>query len=871
MTDHKHSRVKWDVSRRMPGTAQAVVRTLTPEKGVKSKPSDDKKLNLSPDTLSKKSDQISQDIVDADSIFQQLPDLELAEQILVGSIISPKDMSTVNLNYRVEEGSFDSEIVGNLLEVVKAYFKKNFKIEDRLDEMLSRMLFKRGADVHIVIPQNNLDQLINGSSQLSLEHFKQIERRLQVGKSLGILGHPTNSDVSLESWHGPDVTPIANVTGVTVTDNFDVLKRPAHSARRRKTSIDALINRRTVSMEQASKGLTSAQIDKLYGSDENQPQQPSAAMIPSEYQTTEVIGHSFIINAPMESVIPVHAPGDPTEHVGYFLMTDPDTGRPVVSEKGRDYYGEMRNNFNNKTENGTSDIVQQVRQEMGGRTQTTKTSIDEIQNAYATIVENDLVNRLRNGIYGEGFSVGFTQEIYSIMLYRSFKNKGTQLVYIPAEFVVYMAFDYDDNGVGKSLLKQTSILSSMRSVLLFANTMKAVRGAIGRKKATINVDASDPDPQRTIADIQTTILEGVRRGFPLGSPDPSQIMDFLQRSGYDFAINIEGENYPGTSVEYDDYQTDGQGGNPELEDRLRRLHISGLGMNPEQVDPTQSPDFATSVVQNDLIMTRRILRYQKRFCSYLTRLIRLITVHSPDLLAELKEDLKDNRGKLTDKQRDDLPKDVLNDFIQSIEVYLPSPDTTKIEQQLAAFEQYSQLLDRSLEAYINPEIFPDDYLAREPETVNRVISVIRAYFQRLWLERNNVTPELLQLIDMEGRTPNFNLFEIQRVLTGSLGKSIQKYLEGMKKEQEKNEKKYGQQDDLGDGGGESDGGGDDLGEGEGGDDDFNIDESGDLGDDTEEGDETSDETDTEETEGGDEDQAQEDDPQTDDQDDIEKK
>ncbi len=802
VSSRKSTGRKWDLHNNRGKQTQAVINKLVASRDTsgKTNPSDDKRLNLSKERMERESQRINQDIVDAESIYQQLPDIELVEQVLVGSIISPKDMSTINLNYRVEEGRFDTELVGPLIQKVKEHFNTNYKIEDRIDEMLTRILFRQGADVYVVIPENNLDQLINGNSKLSLEDFRRIESRFQLDKPLGILGHPKQEGVSLENYRGPEVSTIGNLKNIKVTDNFDVLKKSLHSNLKRGVKINELMKQRSVSMEAASKGLTSEEIDKLFKRSDKE-QRPSQAMIPSLYQNKPSIGNCFLMNPPMGSMIPVFVPGDPTDHVGYFMLLDSETGRPVQKENGRDYYNEIRTNFNaannSNADSTASDIVNATREAMGGRSVSNKSSMDEFRKAYETLVENDLVNRFRNGIYGEEFSVGFTNEIYDIMLARSFANKGTQLLYIPAEFVVYMAFDFDDNGVGKSLLKQTSLLSAMRSVLLFADTMSGVKNAIGRKRVTINVDPADPDPERTIRDIQSLILEGTKRGFPIGSPDPAQTMDFLDRAGFDFKINIEGDNYPGTSVDYDDYKTDVSAGNPELEEKLRRLQTSGFGINPEKVDPTQSPDFATSIVNNDLIFTRRVLRYQKRFTNFLTRLIRIITTHSPLLIEEIETTFKEEKAKLSPSQKEVIPKNLVQDFIESIEVSLPSPDTTKVEQQLQAFEQYSQLLDRALEAYINPEIFPDEYLAREPETVNRVISVISAYFKRLWLDRNNVTPELLELVELDDRKPNFDLLQISKTLTGSLGKSIQRYLEGMKKDQERNEKKYGTPDDGG--------------------------------------------------------------------------
>jgi len=389
------------------------------------------------------------------------------------------------------------------------------------------------------------------------------------------------------------------------------------------------------------------------------------------------------------------------------------------------------------------------------------------------------VNRLRNGIYGETFKLGASDDLYRIMLYRSLKSQQTQLLYLPVELVEYIAFDYNQHGIGQSLLTRSKILSSMRSVLLFAETMAGVRNAIGRKKANINVDADDPDPEKTISDVQAMILESSNRGFPLGSPDPGQTLDYLNRAGYDFSINVESDNYPTTKVEFDDYNSSIQPGNPEMQDRLRRMQISSWGLNPELVDPTSSPDFATSVVNNNLIMTRRVLRYQRKFTRFLSRFVRTYTHHSSELRAEIQAVVSENRKALTPEQRKMGEEELIDTFIQAIEVALPVPDTTQVDQQQSAFEQYTSLLDRALEAYITPDLFSPEILAREANMVDHVTAIIKAYYQRTWLSRNNVMPELDKLTELTDNKHAFNLLDVQTNQFNSLGEAIQEYLDGI--------------------------------------------------------------------------------------------
>lgn len=826
-------------SRDVPDTTRALLSKLvtSPDQSHRQK-GPGTQIVLSKDTLEKVSAHAGQDMVDSTTVFQMLPDVELAKQILVGAILSPRDLSVADINIGVEEGQFDSELARPLLDVVETYFKQVYKIDGQLDDILTEILFTKGAHVLAILPENNLDAIINGQGRLSMESYRQVVDRISSGRPLGILGHPTDTHVSMEAYsqlRSPPVSGVvrlnrepvrATLRGVQVSDNFELLKAPLARQKARASRLGQLLYKHTVSMETAAKALKPEDIEKLYRRP-NETHIPTQVVTPQAYMERPSVGHPLVLTLPMESVIPVHVPGNPSEHIGYFLLLD-QNGHPITRNTHRDYYGELRNGFRGNNQDNSSDMVKKVKEAFGGVEIRQDVELEQIQNAYTTILENDLINRLQNGIYGESFEVGASEEIYRIMLYRTLKAQKTQLVYIPAELMVYMAFSYNEHGVGETLLTQSKILSSMRSVLLFAETMAAVRSAVGRKRVNINIDPDDTDPERSISDIQSLIMESASHAFPVASPDPAMTIDYLNRAGFDFSINIEGDNYPNTKVEFDDFQTTPAGGNQELSDRLRRMHVSGFGLTPEMVDPTQPPELAVSVVNNNLMMMRRVMRYQQRFTPFLTKLVQVFTRNSSILRAELQEVLTSNKAKLNPDQKKLETDDVIEEFIDALKVSLPSPDTSKLEQQLAAFEQYTNLLDRALEAYITPDLFPAELLEREPDTIQHITAIVRAYYQRVWLSANNVMPELDQLTEMDGKKPYFSLLDIQQAQFTSLGEAIHTYIEGIEKQGRAWKKKYGEPEGEEGGFGE-DGSGSTSDDTYDGGDDFGMDESGSVG------------------------------------------
>ena len=788
------------------------------------------RVGIQKQTMDRVSRQISQDQTDNDAMMQLNPDLELVETVMVGNILSPKDLGDTRLTWAVDPVLFDSEIARLLIEPVEEHFQRDYKIDDRLDLVLREIMFRKGAAVHIVLPENTLDHLVNGSRDVSMESYANLRQRMSQGEPLGFLGHPTNASIALESWdtrvdHCNRVRGDANLL---VTDNFNVLKSPSMGGKLRAMRIADRLNKHRVALETEhaeeirTYNWTNADIEKIYQRNRNGNTEHAQVITSPQYMDRKSVGHPLALLPPMESVIPVYMHGRPHEHIGYFLLVD-QHGYPISKDSSRDFYGELQSSWKGgQSQDNNSEILRLTREAMGANASKQDYEVDEIQKTYSSIIVNELHNRLRNGDYDQELELGLSEELQRIMLFRSWEQKCTQLVFIPAELCTYMAFNFNANGVGETLLARSKMIATMRSTLLMADTVGGMRNAVGRKKVNITLDPDDPDPEQTISNIQSAIMEQAHRGFPLAAPDPTQAMDHLIRSGFDFAINTNGADYAETKVEYDDYNTQQNAGNPDLQDRLRRMHISGMGVHPEKVDPMSSPDFATSLTQNDLVFSRRVRAYQKAFTEFLIKFIRTYVHHSSILRQKMAKAIIKNRKLLSPEQQEQPMDEIIDSFVSALEVTLPAPDNTQHEKQSEAFRAYNDLLDSSLEAYITPDLFPDEILGGVAGVADKILNHVKAYFKRQWLTQNNVMPELGVLLEMDGDKPAFSLLDYMATSQSTMGRAFMEFI----KHENETKKKVAEEfkkliEDAG-GGGDSFGGdggfGDDTGGG--GDDGF---------------------------------------------------
>jgi hypothetical protein len=736
----------------------------------------------------------AQNVVDSEAIMQVLPEMEHVIQIIVGTVLNPKDMSNTELNIAIDDNSFNSELNRVLLEVVSDYFKKDYKMGDRLEKVLEDIVARKGAYIQAILPENALDLIINGERKISAEEFGSAIKRFEQGRPLGLLGvaelpealkktHRAET-ISIENF-GPDDQKALQTVGfadnnMSVSDNFHLLKARTHSKQRQRLAVNQAIRNQSVSLEDynaKSQGLTPDQVEELYRRQSGGQYQQTIIIEKPEFMERPSVGHPLVLDLDPTAVVPVFPPGRPYEQVGFFVLIDL-YGRPVSTDYSSDYYNDLRQDFDKRygqTDN-TSELLRITREALGGGDGQNKYEIEQIHQSYSSIVEADLKKRLVNGAYREEFELGFTEEIKRIMFSRHLKQQNTRLIYVPAELMVYSAFYYDQNGVGQSMLARSKILANMRSVLLFAETMAGVRNAVGRKKVNINLDPNDPDKTATVSDMQQLILESGRRGFPIGAPDPGQILDYLNRAGYDFSINANGaEDYHQMSVDYDDYNTNIQAGNPELQERLRKMHISSMAVPPEKADPENGAEFATSIVHNDLLFARRVKTMQKAFTDSLSKFVRVYTLNSSILVNQLLTKIKDNPEAIPADYSNRPGIEMVEDFINALIVKLPEPDTSRTQLMLDMMEQHSNLLDKVLEAYITTELFPEEYLIKGG-SVEKAIAAIKAHFMRLFITDNNILPAVGVLYEMEEGKPVFSLLDTQNLAFESLGTVLQEYV-----------------------------------------------------------------------------------------------
>ena len=194
-------------------------------------------------------------------------------QILISSILSPKDMINVELNYRVKNKAMEGIIAGQLIEVIRTHFEEEFPLVELLPTILEEALFKKGCYPLLVLPESSIDRIINSDLAPTMESLRhEIDPIHGIkNKSIGILGNPKQStNWSLEAFNpkastlsledctvqsfGKD-SPLNKSLGslLMVTDNINVLKYPRVLERLRKDKLANLMSYKGFGLESRKK------------------------------------------------------------------------------------------------------------------------------------------------------------------------------------------------------------------------------------------------------------------------------------------------------------------------------------------------------------------------------------------------------------------------------------------------------------------------------------------------------------------------------------------------------------------------------------------------------------------------------------------
>lgn len=769
---------------------------------------------LNPSMVAQVFKRTARETSDIRNIFKIMPWLHLSREILISSITSPGDLIQVVLSFTNKLKGVPPALTGQLDKVLKDSFIDEQGMESKIYEWVDEGMII-GSHPIMIIPESSLDKMIG--NQVSNESVGNFNDEFIHGwyKPKGILGVPTsdakyvsfeslsetNRDTELVDLHtikarrrtAKEVKTIP--LPIRVTDNLAVFRKPVVDKLVRAKDFTAAYGE--TAFESLSKKFTDGDIQKRFFKRPKLTNRERLEVISvSKAEETQNLGHPLVYHLPPDAVVPIYIPGDVTNHPWYIVLNDVN-GYPVSYARQTNYYDDVRGHLtNNGSESQTSgDIIQMAKEALGGSIgEVSNADIDRLTQMNSEVIEADIVSRIRAGLAGSEVEFSMPDQIKRMMYARILAGKQTTMVLVPADYMVYIAYEYNEFGVGKSILEDAKGLAAQTAAVHVANILGAIQNAIPGKDINIELDPDIEDPVEVVTYMASEALGLAYRQFPMHISTTAGLTEQLQLSA--FNINVSGNpRYPETKSTITPRESTQVVIDPELKTQLKDDLNKVFGLTPEMVDNINQPEFATTAVNNSLLLLKRVMNGQAKTNPFLTDYVRIFTYNSGILLTRLLDVVENNKKLIPEGYNN--PLELIEDYINHIHVSLPKPQTENLIKQAELLEKMSDAMDKILDAN-----FKQEFLAGfDNPALEEAYPVLRESFKglllRKWMREHGIFRDLDVFGTDDEGSPLADLSAEMATHTKVLRETIGKYYKNIASYVDRNKNKVAKIVELG--------------------------------------------------------------------------
>ena len=725
--------------------------------------------NISPESIISCLDPILRRISTSKRMAAELellaPEINQAANIMIPSIMSPNDLQEDSVGF-VITGDIGKKVQGETQQEIIEYLEENFldghfNLTNLIPKWLRTALYGEGAQPIITIPESELDYLINSpdsytgnSVNASVSKTVAIEQLLnendvisklgELSKEIGSealskttkqTGRLTKQPVSPPRY---SLESIASLIPEITTD--EKIRNNAYTAVNKKHTDISLameeIEREVMDLSGGRLFDDNPDILKKFKSSKKTLKEISDSIItklskPRQYKDRKFIDTSehanerpnedtigpLVLMPPMESLMPLFTPGSPTDHLGYFLMTDPNDGNPVIfKDEEDDITLTGAASHSNK-----SSLYDNLYRAMGVNELTGIAGTNAVTNRVYNMVVDEHIKRVLKGVGLDKLKLGNMNNIYKCMFSRYLKNAGTRLLFIPKDLCTYFTFEYHDDGTGKSRLESVQWPLTMRTTLLVCGIMAAIRDSADRKTVNIGLHAGEANPLGKINIVKSELTK--KMGYDFSITNPDTIRDTL----YTDAFSIKATNVPGyENFEITRDSTPSQTVPPNLDimEQVVNMTIHGLLVPPAALNQTSENEYAKSVVTTNLFFQNTVCHLQDKTCEQVSETVRTQLTHTWRF-RELAKKVLTDAGAITAVKDGDIDDDMIqaaiDDLIANISIVLPRPNIAPTVAQHEEFVKVIEIVNASVAA-----LFPDSLAEQSNSDTNIATGIAKA-------------------------------------------------------------------------------------------------------------------------------------------------
>lgn len=392
---------------------------------------------------------------------------------------------------------------------------------------------------------------------------------------------------------------------------------------------------------------------------------------------------------------------------------------------------------------------------------------------FESLVDSYIKSRM-HGIFGRtDLELSRFNAINTTLFYRLMQRKHTTMVFAPTDLLHYFAFAYRPEGDGACKLDEISFLLALRTNFMVANVMAAARNAVEHRQVKFT-----PSDQETniegFMDAVTNIFNAKMQSNL--SLDPAEIMGDM----YTNSLTVVPTKIPGMidSLEIDAERSAGGGSQPvddKLLEDLTNLFVSGLDVPPASLNQLSEPEYAKSLVVNNLFFAKKIARYQRIWCSQMSEFIRYYTFYDPifqkalikTLKAHGKQHAKEVLNSKTKKMAKSNPNqysnmsEIVGAILRGVTVKLPTPNIVVDKAQFNEIRDFVSSVNEMADIY-----YPDD-LVGDDSAAQSGMRIMKAKWKRE------------QFIRFKNEIGSFNMVDLDELEDLGDGSDVVKFIQTM--------------------------------------------------------------------------------------------
>ena len=645
---------------------------------------------------------IAQTTMTNDKIISLAPEIKQSANIMIPSILSPNDMrdNILGISCNIDDPAITDMQKKDIEELISKRLEDQINISKNLPKWLYESMYRSGAKVLAIIPstelnmsktmatesidvENNINDMFNnlagGTESFSGNSDEELDLISGIEKLIFEASKTTHNTYAKNKSYNGIIQKIYNdiSKNLIISDNTDILKlnklkRMAHS------------DKLKISLENK---YTTNSNDIYYVSEDR--------------DDSKRYDQSIVLELPTESVVPIYTPGNPDNHIGYFVAVD-SNGNPLDIESFDQEEANLQKNKSQFDKLGTAFNLTDLQNSL-----TSNSGNNTLSEIYNKVAEYQINKRLSNAGFVDAKSSSINK-LYQYLFSRKLESRKTSLIFIPHELVTYICFEHNKNGTGRSKLEDIKFPLSIYTTLLVSNTMATLNDAINRVNIEVNFppDIAIGEPLKLLGDIKNTYIQGQSLGI---STNPDSVF----RSLVDRGISVKATGLPGLggndlTINTEHVDRNNIRPDSELMESFLDRTIIGLGVPPSALNALSEDEYSRSIATTNMFFSRRISQDQKILLNYTTSFTRTFIKFDAklrqDILSVLgeKEDIseadekalkkldrkKANKGTISDKDKCSDKNELLYRIIESTNTVLPIPNIAPDKSQFDNLDSF---------------------------------------------------------------------------------------------------------------------------------------------------------------------------------------